>query len=68
MQTIKVLQINSYYGVGSTGNIVRSIEKKGTECGYDMYAIYWLARRPELENSHVIYCGRSSDTSSIPKL
>ena len=37
---MKVIQINSVYGYGSTGKIVKSIHQNNLENGIDSYVIY----------------------------
>lgn len=62
----KVLQINAYYGSGSTGNIVKNIENAGKKNGYEMYAIYWLL--PNREDTHVIFLGNREPVSAYTKM
>lgn len=63
----KILQINAYYGSGSTGNIVRDVEAEGNKQGLKMYAIYWL--NPNKSDSEsVFYLGRSEKKSSVSKI
>ena len=50
---MRILQINAYYGYGSTGSIVKNIEKRGQEEGMEMYSVYWLNRDTALENRNV---------------
>lgn len=37
---MNIVQINTYYGYGSTGKIVKEIEKKQTELGINSYVLY----------------------------
>ena len=64
---IKILQVNAYYGLGSTGNIVRDIEKEGNAQGLEMYSIYWLQNQ-NITNQNVYYLGRMKDKSGISKI
>lgn len=65
---MRILQINAYYGYGSTGSIVKNIEKRGQEEGMEMYSVYWLNRDTALENRNVYYCGREKGKSAYWKM
>lgn len=63
----KILQINAYYGFGSTGNILTSIENEGIKAGFDMYSIYWLCQNDN-DRKNVYYLGNETDISSKEKI
>lgn len=65
---MKILQVNAYYGYGSTGRMVQEIEKKGTESQLEMYSVYWLLRNKKIENEKVIYCGRDGEEVGFRKI
>lgn len=67
MEPIKILQINAYYETGSTGNIVKLLEKAGIDNGYEMYSIYWLLRKNS-SSQNVYYLGKEKNRFKILKM
>ena len=55
---MRILEVNAYYAYGSTGNIVKDLCEEGEKHGHEMYAIYWLLNKQELNSKNIIYCGQ----------
>lgn len=51
---MKILQINSVYGVGSTGKIVQSLHYALQETGHESYVIYGRGQQSNDKNVHKI--------------
>ena len=64
---IKILQINAYYEVGSTGNIVKEIEEAGNTQGFEMHTIYCLNPK-DVASNKVYYLGKKHDAAGIKKI
>lgn len=47
---MKILQINSVYGYGSTGRIVQNLHHVVTETGHDNYVIYGRGNNTKEKN------------------
>ena len=50
---MKIIHLNSVYGYGSTGSIVKSIHEKLQEMGHESYVIY--GRKKSVENKNIYY-------------
>ncbi len=61
---MRILELNTYYGYGSTGKIVEDLCRYGLQMNHEMYAVYWLKKN----KSSAIYCGNMHGKNSILKL
>lgn len=65
---MKILQINAYYGTGSTGNLVRDIGEEIRTKGSDVYFVYWLKRNKSIEDSNTFYLGEENEPNMVSKM
>ena len=60
---MKIVQVNAYYGNGSTGNIVKQILETSNKKNIDCYAVYWLGKNKDEYSKKILYCGENKKRS-----